>query len=149
MAPAQSRGVDGCRQRRQRGLALFIALALAAMVSSALVPLLHRSHNHGRSVDLVAAAHPAHGEDCFAGAPSAAERPAPGPASPDSDEESSCPICVFVKSGQTRGMILPSASQAPAQRPPVSALAAAPDRPALSSERPAIASPRAPPRLIG
>lgn len=81
-------------------------------------------------------------------APSDADSQTPAPASPRPDDESSCPICVFVKSGQSRGMILPPASQAPALRPPVSAIPDAPERSPLSSERPALASPRAPPRSI-
>ncbi|MCL4198603.1 MAG: DUF2946 family protein [Phycisphaerales bacterium] len=146
-AQQRSRGGPQRRQRRRRGLGLFVALGLAAILSSALVPLLHRNHTHGRSVDSIAAAHSTHGDGCAAGAP-AGDHHAPAPAPPERDDESSCLICVFVKSSQSRGMILPPASQAPALRPPVSAIPDAPERSPRSSEGPATVSPRAPPRSI-
>jgi len=136
-------------ERGPRSHGLFIVLGLAALLSSALVPLLHRHHATSEARPPIASAHSAHMEGCATRAPESSDHsPASDSNSPGHDDESSCPICGFVKSGQARGVILPPANHAIAPSAPVGGLIAPADWTPLSCGRPRAASPRAPPRSI-
>lgn len=117
------------------------ALGIAAMLATAVLPLVHRHHEVESAAASCGAGHIHHG---VVDSSSPSERPA----TPGHESESNCPLCVLSHSAQGRAVLLK----------PVQTVLASPQRierarPANESAPPAAAwrestPPRAPPQSI-